>query len=333
MKRALILLLLLVSCVGIYFLLGKKEDSQMSILTAERDFRVKNLAHLDKVIITQRNRKPVVLQRGDANLWMLNNKYLARKNAVDNLLEVIERVQIKYIPERSAIPNIIDEMKTIGVQVDLYDRSNGLIKSYQVGGSTPDERGSYMLMNNSNQPFVTEIPSIEGSVRGRFIMSENDWRDRSLINNESENINYVKVEYAKQVNESFKIKMDADNERLVFDGNDNLLVVDDNKVKAYLSEFDDIYAEYIDNLNPLRDSISNLVPFTTISYGAKSSNLKVIKLYPLSDFLYENAADQKIETLKVEGRYFADCSWGDFMLVQHRLIAKLLRGKSFFVQK
>lgn len=333
MKRALILFFLLISLAVIYFFTGKKEDTKMSALTAERDFGVSNLAQLDKVVITQRNKKSVLLQRGDASSWVLNGKYQARKNAVDNLLEVIERIQIKYIPEKSAVPNIMDEMKTIGVQVDLYDSTDKLLKSYQVGGSTPDERGSYMLMNNSNQPFVTEIPSIEGSVRGRFIMSEADWRDRSLINNEPDQISFVNVKYHKQANESFSIKKSTGKNQLMYDGDDKLLNVDDNKVKAYLSEFDDIYAEYIDNLNPLRDSIANLIPFTTISYGASSTNYKTIKLYPLSDFLYEDNSDQKLETLKVEGRYFADCSWGDFMLVQHRLIAKLLRGKSFFVQK
>lgn len=332
MKRALILLFLLISLVGVYFLLDEKEDTQMSALVAERDFGLSNLAQLDKVIITQRNKKSVVLQRSEDDSWILNNKYIARKNAVDNLLEVIERVQIKYIPEKTAIPNIINEMKTIGIQVDMYDKSNGLIKSYQVGGSTPDERGSYMMMNNSNQPFVTEIPSIEGSVRGRFIMSVADWRDRSIINNEKENINIVKVEYLQQPNESFVIKKSDDNGSFVYDNNDQLITSDANKVKAYLSEFDDIYAEYIDNLNPLRDSITSLVPFTTISYGPTASSLKVIKLYPLSDLLYEDVSDPKPETLKVEGRYFADCSWGDFMLVQHRLIGKLLRGRSFFVQ-
>jgi len=49
--------------------------------------------------------------------------------------------------------------------------------------------------------------------------------------------------------------------------------------------------------------------------------------------MYENEDPQTVNSIKVGGRYFVDCSWGDFMLVQHRLIGKLLRGKSFFELK
>jgi len=334
MRRLGILLLLLLICCGIYFLAEIKDKQEITTLRSERAFAMENIDKLYRIVITEKNKKSIILEKKEDDKWQLNNKYLARKNAVDNLLEVIKQVQIKYIPEPSAVKNIIAEMRTIGVQVDLYGQDNSLMKSYLVGGSTQDERGTYMLMNdegnNRPQPFVMRIPSIEGSVRGRFILSETNWRDRSVINEELSDVKYIKVEYPENQNESFMIKL-KEGEPVLFAQDDVIISgVDQNKVKGYTQLFDGIYAEYIDNLNPLRDSISALKPFSIISYGKSEADYKVVRLFPLSDILYERAEPQALNVTKVEGRYFVDCSWGDFMLVQHRLIGKLLRGRSFF---
>jgi len=334
MKRSLILLLLLLVAIGIYYFIDDNEASKMSQLRTERAFSIDDLGDLHKIVITEKNKKSIILERNNGNTWWLNNKYLARKNAMDNLLEVIQQVQIKYIPEKSARENILKEIKTIGVQVDLYKEDNNLLKSYQVGGSTQDERGTYMIMNDKTQqaiqPFVMQIPSIEGSVRGRFILSESNWRDRSVINEDVGEIKFIKVEYPSKQDESFTIRMESGKPALYSLQGVVETRFDQNKVKGYTQGFDNIYAEYIDNLNPLRDSISNLTPFSIISFGKSESDHKVVKLFSLSDLMYENEDLEEINTLKVEGRYFVDCSWGDFMLVQHRLIGKLLRGKSFF---
>ncbi len=337
MKRLIILLLLLIILGASYFFLDKSEDEQMTALKSERSFAITDIDDLYKIIITERNKKSVILAKQDDKSWLLNDQYLARENAIKNLLEVIKHVQIKYIPENAAVENIINEIRTIGIQIDLYQKDNSLIKSYQVGGSTQDERGTYFLMDNAKQPFVVQIPSIEGSVRGRFIHSVTDWRDRAVFKEEVANLKYINVDYTSQPKESFKIHLLSENKFEVFDFMGDRVNQDDNKVRAYVDGYEEVYAEYIDNNNPMRDSISSLVPFATISFGQSNTSLKTIKLYPLSDLLYEKETEEKeldeVNALKIEGRYFADCSWGDFMLVQHRLIGKLLRGKSFFEPK
>lgn len=336
MKRSLSLFLLLLIAGGFYFYLEQSEDAKLSSLKADRAFKLERIDELYKIVITEKNKKSIILDRKSEDSWLLNNKYLARKNAMDNLLEVVQQLEIKYIPETAALNNIISEMKTIGVQVDLYNKSTELIKSYHIGGATQDERGTYMMMNNAEkkiaQPFVMQIPSIEGSVRGRFILSETNWRDRSVVNENVDKINFVKVEYLGNQHESFIIKS-TNKETQLFDQNGKEESrIDANKVKGYLQGFDGVYAEYIDNLNPLRDSIASLTPFSIISFGQSETTLKTIKLFPLSDLLYEQENENTESFKAVGGRYFVDCSWGDFMLVQHRLIGKLLRGKSFFEQ-
>lgn len=336
MKRTIILVCLLIVIGAVYLLLNKQEDTKMSALSAERAFNLEDSQDLYKIVITEKNKKSIILDRNEADSWQLNSQYLARPNAIENLLEVIEQVQIKYIPEESATQNIINEMRTIGVQVDLYDDSDTLIKSYHVGGATQDERGTYMMMNTEQgfaRPFVVNIPSIEGSVRGRFILSETDWRDRAIIKEDVSKLNFIKVDYSGNSSESFTIKIENGAANVYSATNIREIAIDKNIVKAYVQGFDEVYAEYIDNQNPLRDSIAALIPFSTISYGISQDEVKTIKLFPLSDLLYEGEGKSNTTSLATGGRYFIDCSWGDFMLAQNRLIGKLLRGKSFFELK
>lgn len=329
MKRLLILLGLLLLTLGVYYFSISKGDKKMDALKAERAFDVSaDLVH--KIVISERNKKPILLQRNSNDTWQVNQKFLARENAIDNLLEIVENVQIKYIPEQQANKNILKEIRTIGIQVDVYGQNDDLLKSYQVGGSTADERGTYVMMSDSQKPFAVVIPSMEGSIRGRYILSELDWRDRSVIKEDPKNLAYVNVEYYDQAKNSFEITRHEGGESLVKDRDGNILESDQNKLRAYIEGFDQVYAEYIDNLNPLRDSISSLQPFVKISYGRTKLDHKSIRLFPLSELIFEEDELTDADKVKLDGRYFVDCSWGDFMLVQHRLIGKLLRGKSFF---
>lgn len=329
MKRTIILLGILGFIAIVYFSQSKSEDPVLTKLNAERNFAVDAKEKVYKIVITERNKKSIVLKK-EQDIWYVNEKYKARQNAMDNLLDVIENVGIQFIPSASANQNIIREMSTIGVQVDLFDEKDIKLKSYTVGGSTPDERGTYMLMENSSQPFVVDINSIEGSIRGRFIMKEEDWRDRSVLDENINDISAIHIEYSSMPQESFDIFLNA-GEVSKMESNGRLINYSSSKVKAYVLHFESVYAEYIDNANPLRDSISLLKPFCTIRIDYPDNN-KSLALHPLDNLMYESNIGQQGDVLKVEGRYFVDCSWGDFMLVQHRLIGKLLRGKTYFEQ-
>ena len=334
MRRLVILICLLLVFGAFYFFSQKDGDEKINALNAERSFMVEATA-LHKVIISERNKKPVLLTRNTDKTWQLNNKYLARENAVDNLLEILENVELKYIPESQAKKNILNEMRTIGIQVDLYDKEDNRIKSYQVGGSTPDERGTYLMMSGSRQPFVVKIPSMEGSIRGRFILSESDWRDRSVVKEDVSKLAYINVQYFNQRENDFQLSKNNSNQWTLRNNEQQELNANPENIRAYVEGFDQVYAEYIDNKNPLRDSISNLIPFTQIDYGETAENHKTLRLFSLNSLLLEEDEDMLTDgdKVKIDGRYFVDCSWGDFMLVQHRLIGKLLRGKSFFETK
>jgi hypothetical protein len=57
-----------------------------------------------------------------------------------------------------------------------------------VGGITADEKGTIMLMEGSEKPYVVHIPSFVGQVRVRYLLGDDNWRDRAIFSEKPEKI-------------------------------------------------------------------------------------------------------------------------------------------------
>jgi len=71
-----------------------------------------------------------------------------------------------------------------------------------------------------------------------------------------------------------------------------------------------------------------MLAFCEISIRMTEGRQRNIKLYPIENYIEESLVT--LENTPRINRYFVDTSWGDFMLVQQRIIGKLLRGYSYF---
>lgn len=331
------LVILLVLGVGSWYLLTQKEETNSSIKLTERNFKLVGAEkdELSKIVIKDRQLgNSEFIKKGDK--WYIDGDKLASKYAMGPLLQAIYTVEIDFIPHQNAKEPIIKEMGTIGIQVELFDKDNELMRSYYVGGGTALERGCYYLMKGSTQPYVVKMPNIEGSTRNRFIINKNEFRDRSIITAASEDIVSIQVDYPREQNASFKL-YDIDTKPLVEPlyglKNKTSRVARKAAVESYMNSFTKNGAEYIDNDNPKRDSITAQLPFAIIKYGLKNGEEKTIQLFPLTDILEEGEDLPKLEMLVKIERYFADCSWGDFLLVQQRVIGKWLRPYDFFIEE
>lgn len=330
MKKTILLILLLILLGGLAYWMTMQKNTKYDI--SDRQFAVENIDDVYKVLIVPRNIAPTTLQR-KGNSWYINDGYQVRRNAINNLLEVIGTLEMKYIPEKAALKNIKSEMSQIGIKVNAYDKNNKLLKSYYIGGGTADERGTYVMMEGADQPYVTHLRTMEGSVRGRFLLSVDNWRDRTVFRNVTDDIASVKVEYPKDMAHSFSLSRDGEGFQVTKVGStvSTSSAGDFAKCRAFIEGFDVLAAENMETNNPKRDSITSLVPFSIISYTLQDGDTRTMKLFPL---LSEEESEELGKTLKSSekiARYFVDCSWGEFVLVQHRLIRKLLRGYGYFV--
>lgn len=330
MNRTLLLLVLfLLMGAAVWFLVAPANDGT-TLAGWDRDFAVEDTARIHRIFIADREGAQTILERSNGH-WVFNKRWKARPNAMDNLLDAVRRIEMQYRPPKAMEKNMIRDLAANGIKVELYDRNEKLLKAYYVGGGTADERGTYVIMDGAEQPYVAHLPGWSGNLRFRFSLKGEDWRDKNVFDLRPEEIRSVSIEYPQQRNKSFRLQRQGNRyEVRPFYRLTPALAkpVQQGKVEAFLTGFKSLGAEAFENQNPRRDSVLRLVPFSIITVTDIRGDSSSVRLFPiLPDY---NAPSQPLPGSPTVERYFAGLSNGDFMLVQHRVFRRVLWGYEFF---
>src|SRR5258706_8580783 len=130
-----------------------------TIRKEDRDFAVKDTASVTKIFLADRSGNSVTLERQPDGVWMVNNKYRARKEGIDLLLDCFKGISVQTRVAKAAYNSVVKELSSTGIKCEIYvNHKDKPLKVYYVGGSTNDILGTYMMLENSTVPFVTEIP-------------------------------------------------------------------------------------------------------------------------------------------------------------------------------
>ncbi len=336
MKKTITLLAIFVVLAGStawYFSSQKNKGKTSYKKTAEMDFAV-DPERVFKVFLNDRSGNKSLLTRKD-DYWLLDNKYKVRPTAISMLLYTMKKLEVKYRPARTAKQNIINDFVTFAIEVEVYDKEDQLIKNYYVGGSDQKGSGTYMIMADAEELFAMHIPSFTGSLRPRYFLKGEQWRDKSVFAEKTEDIQSIWVDYPKQKNKSFKLsKIGGQYEIIPFyeatPRNNNPYLK--GMAEKYLAGYESLVAEAFQNDNEKRDSIVSLVPFCNITITYNDREVKSVRFFPFTDIdRYGNPkptpAGYPIFRLN------ADCSWGDFMLVQQDVFKKAFWTYELFFEK
>lgn len=327
-KTLLYLLLFLALGAGSVWLLSSQDEGKSTYNAWERDFKVEQTDEIQKIFLADRKGNTTQLER-EGDHWIYNGKYRANPNVVGNLLEVIRLVEIKYIPPQAAIEPMVKDLATQGIKVEIYGAADKLLKAYYVGGTTADERGTFMIMDGSDMPYVTSIPIMEGGLRVRYAVKGDQWRDKTVFGYDPEMITYVSVEYPKQKSKSFVLERAAGGYSVkpYFDVTPpSTTPYRQGSAENYLTGFQRVIAEAFENQNPLRDTITQRVPFCVIELRTSDGNARKFTFHPVTERNSPtNAPIPVIES------YLVDIEPdGDFVLLQHNLVKQILRPYEHF---
>lgn len=332
----LLLAFFILGVIAVAYTYFNREDALMRGLKAERNFAVKDVSRLRKIFIAQRDGETTLLEKKGSE-WLYNGQYKARPNAIENLLDAIQRVEIDHIPAKAAIKNIVRNLAGEGIKVELYESGDKPIKTYYIGSGTQDERGVYMIIEGFDQPFVCHIPGWEGNLRYRYNLRGDDWRDKTVFAEDPDNIQKVSIEYPKQKNRSFKLerKGNSFDIRPFYEITPQFrLPYREGSAEAFLIGFESLVAEAFENETPAKDSVRQIVPFSIITLTNKQGKTTQAKLFPIFPEAVVTTDPKTGQWIGADGatveRYFVDHSSGDFMLIQDRVFRKVLRGYEFF---
>ena len=326
-KFFLIGVLLVLGAVA--FWLIKEQNSTSSSKDAFRTFHIEDAGEVHRIFLADRDRNQIDLKK-QKDHWSLNEKYMARPWVIDAFLNTLESMRIKYIPTKAAVKQVIPEMASHGRKVELFNKKNQKIMSFYVGGTTNDETGTYMMMEGSNQVYVTHIPGWVGELRTRFHTNLSDWRDKALFKERPEDIVEVKVNYPMNRSKSFILNRSGKGYEVqpmypTTPGVSSEIV--QGLADAYLMGFETLYAEAFENGNSRKDSVIQTLSFCTIELSRADESTLKVDLYPVRD-----KDKEAIQPDYHIHRYFANRSDGDFLLVQYGNLKEVLWGYDAFFQ-
>ena len=325
MKKTNLILFLIAIVLGgaTYFYLNNKRDTSLS--GYDFDFAVKDTANVYKIFLADRNGKQITLTRENATEWKVNNKYKARPDVMRNLIEVVGKVELMYRLPRNAVQNVIKDIASNGIKVEIYGKNNQKLKSYYVGGVNMDESGTNMMMENANEPYVTHMPGFTGALRVRYFTDEIDWRDRMIFTLQPEDIKSVSIEYPLQKTKSFKL-INASKPQVeplfTLTPRINTAPVK-GLVETFLVGFKFLGAEGFENGFANVDSIKSMVPFAIINVEKVNGTTTTLKLHPIVPHNADGSLIVSNEGVSQIEKYYAEADNGDLLLIQHGLFSKL----------
>jgi hypothetical protein len=200
-----IVIVLLLAGLTVFLLLRQKKSTLNKALS---DFSIKDTAAVDKIFLADMQGVQVTLTK-KGRKWMIDGKQDARMDAVQMILATLHDLKVKYPVAKAAFNNIIKDMATSSVKVEIY--ASGIkTKTIYVGSPTKDHDGTYMMLEGSSTPFVIEIPGFQGYLSTRFFTSPDQWRSSELLSYNIAQIKELEVNLHTNPASSFSIHVEQD---------------------------------------------------------------------------------------------------------------------------
>jgi len=345
-KNTLILLsAVLLTLVALILILTQKRSTFKKSMC---DFAVKDTSSVTKIFMADKNNNTLLLKRMEPGKWLVNNKYPAQKQLMDILLKTLKCLEVRRPVPLSAHNTIIREMAVNSVKVeiyqlvyrvDLFDRFRlwpyeKLTKVYYVGGATPDNQGSFMLMEDSSEPFVTFLPGLRGFVSPRYTPIEKYWRDYNVFRKTIPEISVIRMDFPSNPEYSYEVRNEGMNRITLISLIDNqpVLNYDTLKILNFLSGFRNLNFEAILNdMDPVRkDSILRSTPFIRISVSDTGGNTRTIQVFHKPNTPGQTDMEGKRLPYDPDRLYALVNEGQDFTLIQYFVFSKVLRPKFFF---
>ena len=284
MNRTLILLLavLILGGVAWFALSGREAGSSVSLAENDRQFAYPAMEDVDRIFIADREGHQVNLTRGGVTGWLADGKP-ANDNVMKNLLAVLRGMDIRTLPTRKAIPNMIDNLSAQGIRVQLYGKSGQELRDYYIGGPTSDEKGVFAIMDGSENPYVVHLPNFTGNIRTRFNHWGDEWRDRIYFRVDPDKVTSFSIDYPRQQDKSFRLERSGDGFLLspLYDTGQQPRQVSRGQAERALAKYEKYYVNRYENRDT--ETIAearNFQPFATISITQEGEAPKVMEIFP-----------------------------------------------------
>jgi hypothetical protein len=338
-RSSLIVITLLTILCAVSFYLYKNKTSGSTVDKEARNFKIEDTASITKIFMADKNGKSITLER-TKNGWVTPNKYPCRPDAINLLLYTMKRMEVKSPVSKNAKPGVIKIMVGRSIKVQAY-HNDELIKQYYVGHENMENDATYMILTNLDngenyeEPFLMCIPGFNGYLSSRYILSEDEWRDRMVINYIPPQLRSIKMDFTAHPDSSFVIHLKSTTNFELQKLNGTPIPFDEAKMKQYLAYFQNIsYEKLLNNFNKrLVDSVQKAVPFLKMTIT--DTNNKVREF----GFVYKSSTPELNKKYGMDYKYdpdrlfLVDEAAKEVSLIQYYVFGKLMQNYSYFLQR
>lgn len=332
----LYLAILIILGVAAYFIVNNNKDAS-TITGSDSDFAIEDIDRIHKIFLADKQGNAATLIKENGEWQYLNpegKKYDVRPAALELLLETVQKVEVRYVVLEAAMKVAVNNLSTNGKKIEFYDKDGKRFKTYYVGGPSGDQQGTYMVMENSNQPYVTHLKFWEGFLTDRYELKEKNWRDKTVLGFKNEEIKSIQIDYTLQQSNSFLLKQVSEGkfevEPLYPSTKKIPTEVLHQKALSYLYNYEHLVAEAFENKNPNLASVLEKVPFATVKVTTNAGLVKTVKFIPVIEQVEIDETTEASSRPAVQ-RYFAFVNGNeDVYLVQGLLFNKIFWGYDFF---
>ncbi len=318
-KKNTVIILAIILLLIILLWQIKLQDNSSGL---DYDFAVTDTASITKIFIADLKGGSITLDREKQN-WKVNNKYNVKNSAMNIILKTIKNISVQRPVAESSYNNVVKELATNGVKIEIYQKHNKKpCKTYTIGNNTANHSGTYMLLENSNQPYIMHIIGFNGIMGPRYglqgqIVDINAWRDKNIFKLNTKDILSFTLINERGNDSSFTIENNNGN-LLLFNLKEEKIEANQKSLEAYLNYYQNINCENYKNKIKLEDLRQSKKLYSlTINHKKGTDSLIIYQMR-------EKGALRKKEENYTVDRMYATLNNGDVMLIQNYVFNKLL---------
>lgn len=295
---------------------------------ALRSFDVRDTAAVTRIFMVDKNNRSVTLERKGGD-WRVNNEYDARRDAVNILLTTLHKMRVKMPVASSAREEIFRKMAGRSIKVEVY-QGRSKAKVFYVGGVTPDNLGSYMLLEGSETPYILEIHGFRGFLSSRFSTDLRNWRSSVLVGEIPDQIKSIEIRHRNHPEQNFRAEQPEPRRYTLYNGQgENAGAFDTLAVRTLYEQFEiaNILRFVTQHPDEVKDSVMASTPLLHITLVDGRDSTQNYRFYEIPRIA---PPDDEMERSLYPESLWAFNNLDEWMLVQTYPYLLMFKGLSDF---
>jgi hypothetical protein len=298
-------------------------------------FAVADTAQVQKIFLADRGGNEITLER-KGRFWKVNGKSTARPDAIETLLRTATQLQVKTAVPKAKYNTVIREISGENTRAEFYDADGNLLQSYLMGPPTTGGRGNYVMQIDGKYPYSVHIPGLDGFLHIRYIVDEEEWKDRSVFRVAPADIESISVQYGGINQDSSWTVQKKDSGWVLKTLYEEEKQANPKPTLIYQEYFKYLGAEAFLNDLAAKDSVLATDPMCQIVVSYDGGKQQSCDLYfrPVN-----KRTKTQFDYFGNELEFSRDKYYGyindnqDFVLIQDFVFGKLFVGPSYFTQR